>query len=96
MVGQEETACAEAERKNGDAHGKEADDEAVSSEAGTKRPGRRELFALAAVLAATALTGAAAIAGLTRSVPSVPTLPKIGQTITPAAPAPPRRTEPGG
>ena len=50
----------------------------------------------AAVLAATALTGAAAIAGLKRSAPASPTVPQIGQTITPTAPAPAERVEPGG
>ena len=60
-----------------------------------RTPSRRELFALAAVLAATVLTGAAAVAGLTRTVPASPAAPQIGQTITPAAPAPSRRVEPG-
>ena len=59
-------------------------------------PSRRQLFALAAALAATALTGAAAVAGLARHVPAAPTVPSVGQTITPAATAPPARVEPGG
>lgn len=50
----------------------------------------------AAVLAATALTGAAAIAGLQRSVPAAPATPQVGQTITPQAPTPRERVEPGG
>ncbi len=58
-------------------------------------PGRRELFALAAVLAATVVTVAAAIAGLTRTaVPVQPSLPTVSQIVGPA-PAPPPRVEPG-
>lgn len=68
----------------------------ASDQPGPKTVNRREVFMLAAVLAATALTGAAAIAGLKRSVPAAPTVPQIGQTITPTAPAPPQRVEPGG
>jgi hypothetical protein len=41
------------------------------------------------------LTGAAAVAGLTRRVPAAPSVPTVGQTITPAAPSLPQRTEPG-
>ena len=68
---------------------------AASNGQGPSTVSRRERFALAAVLAATTLTGAAAIAGLTRSVPAAPTAPRVGQIITPAAPGPPRRVEPG-
>jgi hypothetical protein len=57
---------------------------------------RREIFLFAAALAATALTGAAAIAGLHRAVPAAPSVPQIGQTITPQAPVPHERVEPGG
>jgi hypothetical protein len=57
---------------------------------------RREVFLFAAVLAATALTGAAAVSGLRRSPPAAPSLPQVGQTITPSAPAPVERVEPGG
>jgi hypothetical protein len=57
---------------------------------------RREVFLFAAVLAATALTGAAAVSGLKRTPPAAPALPQVGQTITPSAPAPPVRVEPGG
>jgi hypothetical protein len=69
---------------------------AAGDQPGPKTVNRREVFMFAAVLAATALTGAAAIAGLKRSVPAVPSTPQIGQTITPKAPAPPQRVEPGG
>jgi hypothetical protein len=59
-------------------------------------PGRRELFALAAVLAATVLTGAAAIAGLTRkAAPAQSSTPTVSQIIG-QAPAAPPRVEPGG
>ena len=58
-------------------------------------PSRRSLFAMAAVLAATALTGAFAVAGLARHVPPAPSAPQVGQTIVPAAAAPPSRVEPG-
>jgi len=58
-------------------------------------PSRRSLFAMAAVLAATALTGAVAVAGLARHVPAAPSAPQVGQTIVPAATAPPSRVEPG-
>ena len=67
----------------------------VTSDANPETPSRRSLFALAAALAATALTGAVAVAGLARHVPAAPTVPQIGQTITPAATAPPTRVEPG-
>jgi len=61
----------------------------------TRTAGRRELFALAAVLTATTLTGVAAIAGVTRNAPAGPTTPRIGQILTPAPQAPPRQVEPG-
>ena len=58
-------------------------------------PGRRELFALAAVLAATVVTMAAAIAGLTRTAaPVQPSPPTVSQIVGPAPAAPPR-VEPG-
>ena len=59
-------------------------------------PSRRSLFALAAALALTVLTGVVAVAGLARRVPATPTAPRVGQVLTPAAPAPPPRVEPGG
>jgi hypothetical protein len=69
--------------------------EAATAGRRTSTPSRRELFAVAAALAATVLTGAAAVAGLTRRVPAAPSVPTVGQTITPAAPSLPQRTEPG-
>jgi len=57
-------------------------------------PGRRELFALAAVLAATALTAGAAIAGLSRTAPAAPVVPVVSQIVQPT-PTPQRRLEPG-
>jgi hypothetical protein len=69
---------------------------AVSNQPDPKTVNRREVFMFAAVLAATALTGVAAIAGLQRSVPAAPSTPQVGQTITPQAPAPRERVEPGG
>jgi hypothetical protein len=58
-------------------------------------PGRRELFALAAVIAATVVTVAAAIAGLTRrAAPVQSSPPTVSQVIGPA-PASPPRVEPG-
>ena len=69
---------------------------AARGQPGAETPNRREVFMFAAALAATALTGAAAIAGLHRSVPAQPSTPQIGQTITPTAPTPPARVEPGG
>ena len=62
---------------------------------GERLPGRRQVFALAAVLAATVLTAGAAIAGLTRSPDAPPaSTPTVDQIVTPT-PSAPQRVEPG-
>ncbi len=69
---------------------------ARNGKGGTALPSRRELFTLAAVLTATVLTSALAVAGLTRNPPvAQPATPTVDQVVTPKAPAPPRRVEPG-
>jgi hypothetical protein len=61
-------------------------------EPGDRQVGRRQLFALAAVLAATVLTAGAAIAGLLRQVSPAPVSPA---TVVQTVPAGQPRVEPG-
>jgi hypothetical protein len=74
---------------------------AVPAGAGAGResgPGRRQLFALAAVLAAAVLTAAAAIAGLTRTPAPTPAggVPAVTQTVVQQPPPPVFEEERGG